>query len=221
MAEPLTLEGRFVRLEPLSERHVAALAAAAGEDRRTYQWTTAPDGVAQTTTYVREALAMVTAGEQLAFATVRIGTGPGGADVVVGTTRFCELRAWRWPAGSSHQRHGVPDSVEIGGTWLSGSAQRSEVNTEAKLLMLTHAFEVWRVHCVWLVTDVRNARSRAAIERLGGQLEGILRADRAGADDTVRTSARYSIVAAEWPAVKDRLTARLAEGAGRAADHAR
>ena len=157
MAERLTLEGRFVRLEPLSERHVAALAAAVAEDRSSYQWTAAPDGLPETTTYVREALAKATSGEQLAFATVRKGRGSGGADVVVGTTRFCELSEWRWPAGSSHQRHGVPDSVEIGGTWLSRSAQRTEVNSEAKLLMLTHAFEVWQVHCVWLVTDVRNA----------------------------------------------------------------
>jgi len=79
--------------------------------------------------------------------------------------------------------------------------------------MMTHAFETWKVHRVALQTDVRNARSRAAIERIGGRLDGIMRADRPGADDTVRTSARFSIVASEWPAVKDRLTARLADGA--------
>ena len=79
--------------------------------------------------------------------------------------------------------------------------------------MMAHAFEVWQVHRVALQTDVRNTRSRAAIERIGGQLDGILRADRPGADDTVRTSARYSVVAAEWPGVKARLAARLGSDA--------
>jgi len=106
----------------------------------------------------------------------------------------------------------VPDVVDIGFTFLAGSAQRTPVNTEAKLLMMTQAFEVWRVHRVALQTDVRNKRSWAAIERIGGQLDGIMRADRPGADDTVRTSARFSIVADEWPEVKARLTARLAPG---------
>ena len=101
----------------------------------------------------------------------------------------------------------MPDVVDIGFTWLAGSAQRTPVNTEAKLLMMTHAFEVWRVHRVALQTDVRNKRSWAAIERIGGQLDGIMRADRPGSDDTVRTSARFSIVASEWPDVKARLTA--------------
>jgi RimJ/RimL family protein N-acetyltransferase len=80
--------------------------------------------------------------------------------------------------------------------------------------MMRHAFEVWQVHRVALQTDVRNARSRAAIERIGGQLDGIMRADRPGSDDTVRTSARFSIMADEWPAVKQRLTARLEAGGG-------
>jgi RimJ/RimL family protein N-acetyltransferase len=87
------------------------------------------------------------------------------------------------------------------------------VNTEAKLLMMGHAFESWKVHRVALQTDERNARSRAAIERIGGQLDGIMRADRPGADDTVRTSARFSILASEWPEVKERLTSRLGRGA--------
>ena len=103
----------------------------------------------------------------------------------------------------------MPDVVDIGFTWLSGSAQRTPVNTEAKLLMMTHAFEVWQVHRVALQTDVRNKRSWSAIERIGGQLDGIMRADRPGSDDTVRTSARFSIVASEWPAVKAKLTTRL------------
>jgi RimJ/RimL family protein N-acetyltransferase len=211
MREPFTLEGRFVRLEPLTEAHIPALVEAAALDRRTYQWTYTPDGVDQMTDYVRDALVKVASQAHVAFATVRREAGPGGSDLVVGATRFCELAFWHWPPGASHQRHGVPDVVDIGYTWLAGPAQRTHVNTEAKLLMMTHAFEIWEVHRVALQTDVRNTRSRAAIERIGGQLDGIMRADRPGSDDTVRTSARFSIVAAEWPAAKARLTARLAE----------
>jgi N-acetyltransferase len=216
VAEPFTLEGTFVRLEPLSTSHVPALVEAAAEDRSNYQWTYTPEGTEQMSAYVADALTQVATGAHVAFATVRKagrgndGAGDGRADRVVGATRFCEIAYWNWPPGAVHQRHGVPDVVDIGFTWLAGSAQRSQVNTEAKLLMMTHAFEVWEVHRVALQTDVRNTRSWAAIERIGGQLDGIMRADRPGADDTVRTSARFSIVASEWPAVKERLTARLA-----------
>jgi RimJ/RimL family protein N-acetyltransferase len=212
MPESFVLQGRYVRLEPLSETHVDALVSAASEDRSTYEWNITPEGPARMAEYVAEARHKVASGTQVAFATVRLGVG-GAADRVVGATRFYEVATWQWPAGSPHQRQGIPDAVDIGYTWLAASAQRSPVNTEAKLLMMGHAFEVWRVHRVGLQTDVRNARSRAAIERIGGQLDGILRADRAGADDTVRTTARFSIVAAEWPSVKERLTARLEAGA--------
>ncbi len=212
MLEPFTLEGRFVRLEPLREAHVPGLVEAAGLDRANYQWAYVPVGAEHMTAYVRDALARVASGDHVAFATVQKG-GPGDADDrVVGSTRFCEVSFWQWPPGAVHQRRGVPDVTDIGFTWLSGPAQRTAVNTEAKLLMMTHAFEVWEVHRVALQTDVRNARSRAAIERIGGQLDGIMRADRPGSDDTVRTSARFSIVAAEWPAVKARLAARLDGG---------
>jgi len=209
MLEPFALEGTFVRLEPLSEAHIPGLVQAAAEDRANYQWTYTPNGVEQVTDYVREALAKANVDAHVPFATIRRGQA-GGTDQIVGSTRFCEIAFWQWPPGAGHQRHGVPDVLDIGFTWLAGSAQRTFVNTEAKLLMMTHAFEVWRVHRVALQTDVRNKRSWAAIERIGGQLDGIMRADRPGADDTVRTSARFSIVAAEWPDVKARLTARLA-----------
>jgi hypothetical protein len=99
----------------------------------------------------------------------------------------------------------IPDGCEIGYTWLSSSAIRTASNTEAKLLMLAHAFEVWQVLRVCFQTDVRNQRSRAGLERIGGQFEGILRAHRMAADYTPRDSARYSIVTAEWPTVKQRL----------------
>ncbi len=209
MPEPFTLEGRFVRLEPLCEDHIPGLVAAAAEDRANYQWTYTPDGLDQMTDYVRDALDKVASGAHVAFATIRKGVGPDEGDVVAGATRYCEIAFWQWPPGATHQRRGVPDVVDIGFTWLSGSAQRTPVNTEAKLLMMTHAFEVWEVHRVALQTDVRNKRSWSAIERIGGQLDGIMRADRPGSDDTVRTSARFSIVASEWPAVKAKLTTRL------------
>ena len=212
MREPFVLEGRYARLEPLSESHIDALVVAAAEDRRNYQWTYTPEGRGQMTAYVIDALEKVASGAHVAFATVH--RGDGGADRVVGATRFCEIAFWQWPPGASHQRHGVPDVVDIGFTWLAGSAQRTPVNTQTKLLMMEHAFEVWQVHRVALQTDVRNARSRAAIERIGGRLDGIMRADRPGSDDTVRSSARFSILADEWPAVKARLTARLGAGPG-------
>jgi N-acetyltransferase len=218
MLEPFTLDGSFVRLEPLSLAHIEPLVAAAAEDRTNYQWTVTPQGHEQMAAYVADALDKVAAGAHVAFVTIRKNGGADGADRVVGATRFYELAFWQWPPGASHQRQGVPDVVDIGYTWLAGSAQRSGANTEAKLLMMRHAFEVWEVHRVALHTDVRNARSRAAIERIGGQLDGIMRADRPGADDTVRTSARYSIVASEWPAVKDRLIARLHQGTTSPAD---
>jgi RimJ/RimL family protein N-acetyltransferase len=207
MGEPFVLEGTHVRLEPLSESHIPALVEAASEDRSSYQWTYTPDGVEEMTSYVADALAKVATGAQVAFATVSLGADR--SERLVGATRFCEMGFWQWPPGASHQRHDIPDVVDIGFTWLAGSAQRSPVNTEAKLLMLGHAFEEWRVHRVALQTDVRNKRSWAAIERIGGQLDGIMRADRPGSDDTVRTSARFSILASEWPMIRARLSARL------------
>ena len=209
MLEPFILEGTHVRLEPLTESHIPALVEAAAADRSAYQWTYTPEGAEQMTAYVRDALDKVASGVHVAFATVRRTAGTGERDRVVGATRFCEIAYWQWPPGATHQRHGVPDVCDIGFTWLAGPAQRTPFNTEAKLLMMTHAFEEWQVHRVALQTDVRNKRSWAAIERLGGQLDGIMRADSPGSDDTVRTSARFSIVADEWPEVKARLTARL------------
>jgi RimJ/RimL family protein N-acetyltransferase len=133
--------------------------------------------------------------------------------VVIGSTRFFDLERWAWPAG--HARHvrsnenQTPDACEIGYTWLAPSAIRTAANTEAKLLMLTYAFETWQVLRVCLHTDVRNQRSRDAIERIGGKFEGILRAHRMAADFIARDSARFSIVAAEWPEAKGRLNRML------------
>jgi len=201
--ENLTLPGRHVRLEPLAIDHVPALVAAASESRTTYLYSVVPEGEAAMRAYVEAALEARDAGEHLPFATVRAHDGR-----VIGTTRFSDLAPWSWPPGDPHQRDDRPDVAEIGHTWLAGSAQRTGANTEAKALMLRHAFEVWEVHLVRLRTDRRNLRSRAAIERLGARFEGVHRADRPGVDGTVRDSAFYSITRAEWPSARDRL-ARL------------
>jgi len=202
----VVLEGRFVRLDPLSMDHVAAVAAAASGPRETYGWTWVPDGPAETEAYLRTILAEQAAGRGLPFATVSRESGK-----IVGVTRFFNIEYWAWPEGNANQRGAnLPDAVEIGGTWLSAAAQRTPINTEAKLLMLRHAFETWHVHRVRLMTDIRNARSRAAIERIGGKLDGILRAHTPGSDGALRDSAVYSLIEAEWPAVRAKLEARLA-----------
>ena len=112
------------------------------------------------------------------------------------------------PGHPSYGR-GVPDACEIGYTWLSSGAIRTVANTEAKLLMLTYAFESWQVLRVCFHTDARNSRSQAALERIGAQREGVLRAHRLAADYTARDSVRYSIIAEEWPTVRSRLKNRL------------
>ena len=128
----------------------------------------------------------------------------------MGSTRFGNIEFWAWPPGNPRQRgtH-LPDVVEIGWTWLSRPTQRTGINTEAKLLMLAHAFEVWRVHRVSLMTDARNQRSRDAIARLGASFDGVLRAARVAADGGIRDTAAYSILDAEWPRVKAALLARI------------
>ena len=199
---PLT--GRYVRLEPLDHRHVDGLAAAAAVDVSLYRWTPVPQGAAECLRYVETALAWRDAGSAVPFAIVGADDG-----VVIGSTRFWNLEHWAWPKGQPQHGREAPDACEIGYTWLTHSAIRTAANTEAKLLMLTHAFESWQVARVCFHTDARNARSRAALERIGGQFEGLLRAHRLAADLTARVSARYSIVAAEWPAVKLQLGSLL------------
>jgi N-acetyltransferase len=204
--EPVLL-GTHVRLEPLDHRHVDGLVAAAATDPTLYRWSPVPQGRAETTSYVDSALAWRDAGRAVSFATIRVSDG-----VVIGSTRFFDLERWAWP--SEHPSHGrlTPDACEIGYTWLTRAAVRTPANTEAKLLMLTHAFETWQVLRVCFHTDVRNDRSRAALERIGGQMEGVVRAHRMAADFTPRDSVRYSILASEWPAVKPRLARRLEYG---------
>ena len=199
--EPVTLVGEHVRLVPLTSEHAADLLAAASGDRRTFTYTWVPDGEADVRRYLAKALADQAAGTALPFATTRASDG-----AVVGSTRFMNVERWEWARAGAQ-----PDAVEIGSTWLTATAQRTPVNTEAKLLMLTHAFEVWEVLRVTLKTDARNVRSRDAILRLGARFDGVLRAHMPAYDVAEpRDSAFYSILATEWPGVRDRLTASLA-----------
>jgi len=202
--EDLVLVGRHVRLEPLDLRHVDALIEASAADPSLYMWSLVPQGRDAVTRYIETALAWSDAATAVPFAIVRRDD-----NVVIGSTRLWNLEHWLWPPGHPSYGRVAPDVCEIGHTWLTRSAIRTPANTEAKLLLMTHAFEVWQVLRVCLHTDVRNLRSRAAIERIGGQFEGILRAHRMASDFTPRNSARYSIVAGEWPVVKERLIRRL------------
>ncbi len=199
----VVLEGRFVRLEPLSEVHVEALAEASAEDRATYGFTTVPNGLDEMRAYVRQAVTDREAGLGIPFAQVRVSDGR-----VVGTTRFTNLRRWE------------PDprlyAVEIGWTWLGAGAQRSGINVEAKLLLIGHAFEVLQVGRVDLKTDARNKRSQRAIGALGATWEGILRnwqpSHAPGEEGLLRDPVMFSFVAGEWPEVRRRLEERLAAG---------
>ena len=192
--------GRHICLEPLDHRHVDGLAAAAAADPSLYQWSPVPQGKVEATTYVETALDWRDANTAVPFAILRVSDG-----MVIGSTRFWNMERWSWPQG--HLRYGrdIADACEIGYTWLARSAIRTAANTEAKLLMLTHAFQTWQMLRVCFHADARNTRSRAALERIGGKFEGILRAHRMAKDYTARDSARYSIVEADWPEVKLRL----------------
>jgi RimJ/RimL family protein N-acetyltransferase len=208
MLAPVTLVGSHVRLEPLGHDHVDGLLVAATGDRSTFGFTPVPGDRAATEAYVTRALGHAAAGDQVPFATVSLAL-----DRVVGSTRFYELEPWDWESVTAGAgpvaAAGAVDRASIGHTWLDPVAQRSPVNTEAKLLMLDHAFGVWGVRAVRLQTDARNVRSRAAIARLGCTLDGILRADRPAPDGTVRDSAVFSLLASEWPAARERLIGRL------------
>ena len=194
------LVGHHVELVPLDIRFAADLAAAAAVDRSSYGFTRVPDGEAGAAAYIATMHAERDAGVGVPFAQVLRATGRA-----VGCTRFLEIRWWRGRP--------EPDEVEIGGTWLSADVQRSPVNTEAKLLMLTNAFETWDVVRVAIATDERNERSRTAIARLGATFEGILRNHRptyVAGETGARNTAMFSITDGDWPGVKQQLVKRLA-----------
>jgi RimJ/RimL family protein N-acetyltransferase len=188
---PVTLTGRFVRLEPLTRDHIDALARFAYEPSL-WEWmpTQALDRRALEQ-WVEEALAGELSGSALPFATVLLE-----ANLVVGSTRFLNIAP----------RDG---RMEIGASWVAAPYQRSVVNTEAKLLMLRHAFETLGATRVELKTHARNEKSRRAIERIGAQFEGIHRKHMLHHDGSRRDTAWYSILDDEWPSVKARLGAGL------------
>ena len=204
-SESLVLSGAHIRLEPLEHRHTAGLVAAAGGDPSLYRWSPVPQTREEAEKYIDTALAWQAAGTAVPFAIVRLAD-----DRVIGSTRFWNIERWAWPQG--HPSHGRPrpDACEIGYTWYAPSAIRTAANTESKFLMLRHAFENWQVLRVCLHTDVRNERSRAALARIGAKFEGVLRAHRMAADFIPRDSARFSIIASEWPRVKQHLLDLLA-----------
>jgi RimJ/RimL family protein N-acetyltransferase len=201
--EPVTLRGVHVELIPLAVEHADELATATVGDRSTYAFTEVPDGAEAMASYIAKLLRQQDQGAALPFAQRRLADGR-----LVGCTRFMEPRWWR---GRS-----APDEVEIGGTWLAADAQRTPINTEAKLLLLTHAFDGWQTWRVALCTDARNARSRRAIERIGARLEGVLRNHRpsavTGEAGQPRDSALFAVTDTDWPDVRRRLLEMLAAG---------
>ena len=198
---PVVLAGRRVRLEPLAPEHVPGLVAAASEDRATFNWTPVPEGEEAFRGNVAFAEEERAAGRRLVFATVEIAAGRP-----VGSTSYLDPQIW--PGGAP----GHLDSIEIGATWLAASAQRTAVNTEAKLLMLVYAFETFGVHRVVLNTDARNERSRAAIERIGATFEGVLHSFRYGVEGTPRDTATFAVTTRDWPGVRARLEERVNQG---------
>lgn len=191
---PVTLAGTHVRLEPLAESHVDALTDI-GLDAALWRWTLSHVATRDDMRrYVEQALAERAGGTAMPFVHVEQATGR-----VAGSTRLANY-------APEHGR------VEIGWTWLAAPWQRSALNTEAKRLMLAHAFEALGVGRAELKTDALNARSRAAIARLGAVEEGTLRRHAVTESGRVRDTVYFSILADEWPAVRARLDARLAAG---------
>ena len=195
--DPVTLDGTRVRLEPLTPAHEEPLLAAAADGELWNLVVTVVPSRVTIGDYLARAFRAQAAGHELPFAIRDRAT-----DRIVGTTRYRSIEL-------AHRR------VEIGSTWLAASAQRTAINTEAKFLLLRHAFEILGCNRVELVTDVLNARSRAAIERLGAKQEGIHRAHMVMPGGRIRDSVYYSIVGPEWPAVKANLSTRLAARAMR------
>jgi len=190
--EPVTLEGTLVRLVPLALDHVDALCHV-GLEPSIWRWmpiaATNRDGMKA---FVTEALDEQRDGTSLPFATTLRDTGQ-----VVGSTRFLSIVP-------EHRR------VEIGATWIAPPWQRTRVNTEAKYVMLRHAFEVWKCMRVELKTNALNEASRTAILRIGAAEEGTFRKHMLNADGSIRDSVYFSVVDDEWPAVKATLEAMMA-----------
>jgi RimJ/RimL family protein N-acetyltransferase len=199
----IVLQGRHVRLAPLEPGHAEALFAAASESRSTYAIAFVPETLDAMRALIATTLEEESRGAALPF------TVFDAAGAVIGMTRYMTVEWWTWPGPPEPPVPAGPDVLEIGGTWYAERVQRTPVNTEAKLLLCTHAFEVYGVRRVTWKTDARNQRSRNAILRLGARFDGVLRAHRVAADGVVRDTAYYSMLAAEWPEAKRALEARL------------
>jgi RimJ/RimL family protein N-acetyltransferase len=191
MLQPPLLQGRHVRLEPLTLGHHAALCEA-GLDEELWRWTpTQIRTPADMLAYMEAALGAQEKGVEMPFATVDAISGK-----VVGSTRFMNIE-------TKHRR------LEIGSTWIARGWQRTAINTEAKYLMLSHAFGPLTCHRVEFKTDVLNQKSRTAILRIGAQQEGIFRKHIVTASGRIRDTVWFSIVDTDWPAVKADLEQRL------------
>lgn len=192
MLHDLVLEGRHVRLEPLREEHAGELAAAIDPEDDVWRWTnTAPRTEDEMRRWIADRQRDLPQGRSLAF----LQREPAGGRAMGSTSLFHLDEKER--------------CAEIGHTWLAAPFRRTGANTEAKLLLLTHAFEMLRLVRVQLVTDVLNTRSRAAIQRTGAKEEGVLRNHRRRIDGTFRDSVYFSVVDREWPETKAKLAAKL------------
>jgi N-acetyltransferase len=189
--EDVALEGRFVRLEPMRADHLEALAEA-GIAEGVWRWTIQDiTTTEQMKEYVDAALDERGRGSSLPFVTRELSSGK-----IVGSTRFGNIDA--------HNR-----KAEIGWTWIHPDWQRTYVNTEAKLLMLTHAFETWKCIRVELKTDALNQKSRNAILRIGAKFEGVFRQHMITDSGRLRDTAYFSIIDTEWPGVKAALLSMI------------
>lgn len=190
---PITLTGSHIRLEPLTRGHLPDLFAAGGNDDAVWQWQGGP--TPRTEEELGAKLDKLLADDSfVAFAVILLATGRA-----IGQTTYSDISA-------------VDERLEIGWTWYGSAYWRTAVNTEAKLLLLTHAFEDLGMGRVQWKTDHLNQRSQNAIARLGAQREGVLRRHRMRPDGTFRDSVYFSMLKDEWPPAKERLMERLARG---------
>ncbi|OGN97078.1 MAG: hypothetical protein A2Z71_02575 [Chloroflexi bacterium RBG_13_50_21] len=191
--EPVTLTGRIVRLEPLSEAHISGLAKV-GLDEKIWRYMryVKVETAEQLAAWVRELLDLQACGTDLPFAVIHQASGEP-----IGSTRYLNIDP-------------LNCSLEIGGTWYGLDYQRTQVNTECKYLLLKHAFETLECVRVWFKTDLRNQHSQRALERLGVVKEGVLRNHMILPDGYIRDSVVYSLLPKEWPQVKVSLEGRLA-----------
>lgn len=191
--EPVTLEGKYVRLEPMRVDHLPALFKA-GSAPELWEWTIAQiKNEGDMEQYLRDALADQAKGTSLSFVTI-----DRKSDTLVGSTRFGNI-------DTTNRR------AEIGWTWINPEFQRTVINTEAKLLMLTHAFDVWKCIRVELKTDANNSKSRNAMLRIGAKEEGMLRNHMITESGRYRDSVYFSIIESEWEAVREDLTSKVNE----------